>query len=96
MKCEWCGMSYPDGGWDCYYYLELFEHDFHIICSYCHAHLKKAVYEKDIIRFQKVDRKMSRATGKSMKKKYPRNIKHHAEEKHNYYDIDQIESLIGE
>jgi hypothetical protein len=47
MKCEWCGMEYPDGTWDCYYYTMVF-HKLHIICSDCEAHLKKVIYEKDI------------------------------------------------
>lgn len=48
MKCDWCGMYYPDGMWDCYYYLNLYGTDLHIICSDCYEHLKKVIYEADL------------------------------------------------
>ena len=48
MKCDWCNMSYPDGGWDCYYYLKLWGTELHIICSDCYDHLKKVIYEKEL------------------------------------------------
>jgi len=48
MRCEWCEMEYPDGGWDCYYYLNLFGKIPHIICSDCYDHLHKVIFQKDI------------------------------------------------
>ena len=45
MKCEWCGMDYPDGEWD-YYYIKVFD-ETHLICSDCYKHLFKIRCEKD-------------------------------------------------
>lgn len=55
MKCEWCGMAYPDGGWDCYYYVDLFGTERHIICSDCYEHLHKVIYEKEMSRLMDND-----------------------------------------
>ena len=48
MKCDWCGMSYPDGMWDCYYYLKLWGNKLHIICCNCYDHLSIVVDKEDI------------------------------------------------
>lgn len=45
MRCEWCGMDYPNGEWD-YLYIEVFNKE-HIICSDCYKHLFKIRREKD-------------------------------------------------
>jgi hypothetical protein len=39
--CDWCGMNYPKGTWDCYYEVRVFGRDHHVICSDCYEHLTK-------------------------------------------------------
>ena len=36
--CEWCGMTYPPGGWD-YYSVVVFRQE-HVICKDCYEQLK--------------------------------------------------------
>jgi hypothetical protein len=36
--CDWCGMTYPKGGWE-YYELRVWGTDHHIICSDCYNRL---------------------------------------------------------
>lgn len=45
MKCEFCGMQYPDGEWQ-YYYIKVWDKE-HIICSDCYKMLMPIIYEKD-------------------------------------------------
>jgi len=46
-KCDWCGMSYPLGGWD-YYQLVLFGRELKTICSDCYNHLHHITVEKQL------------------------------------------------
>lgn len=46
--CEWCGMSYPRGGWQ-YYDIQVFD-QYHKICKDCYDHLtpKIKLYDNKI------------------------------------------------
>jgi len=46
-KCDWCGMSYPLGGWD-YYQLVLFGTQLKTICSDCYNHLQHITVDAQI------------------------------------------------
>jgi len=41
--CEWCGMTYPAGGWD-YYSVIVFGYN-HVICSDCYEQMKLINYD---------------------------------------------------